>query len=505
MATNRETPASDAGGDHHNGRWGKCCWVLILLFLAVLTLAILAWVRFASDRPVTYEDPVEHFKYGSTGGEREAGFPYWIWKALPRVCADYLPGEGYASLGLLFEPGKDLPVGVSRRRVTGIDRVFLNCAACHTNTYRATADAAPQLVAGMPANSFDLMGFTRFFFECAADGRFSPEYILPVIESMDADLDLIDRYLVYPLAVLLMRDQLMMLRQRFGFIAHQPQWGPGRVDTFNTNKVQFNFPMNRLAPEELPGVTDFPSIWNQRQRQGMQLHWDGNNSRVEERNRNASFGTGATPPTLDRPSIKRMENWLLDAAPPAWPFGPVDAALAERGKAIYQRYCLDCHGASGTDFSGKYVGKVVEIDEIGTDRHRLDSFTRPLALNLATVYAGYGDERFSHFRKTNGYANMPLDGIWLRAPYLHNGSVPTLRDLLEPGTQRPKRFYRGNDLYDAVKIGFVSDTPMEGDKRYFLLDTSVAGNSNKGHEGAAYGTELSGEEKASLLEYLKTF
>ena len=55
--------------------------------------------------------------------------------------------------------------------------------------------------------------------------------------------------------------------------------------------------------------------------------------------------------------------------------------------------------------------------------------------------------RFSHFRKTNGYAGMPLDGIWLRAPYLHNGSVPTLRALLFLD-ERPARFYRAYDVYD---------------------------------------------------------
>ncbi|MCB1858966.1 MAG: cytochrome c [Gammaproteobacteria bacterium] len=502
------THAEDPPLENHHATYRPrviCRWILGLMILATVVLVTLAWVRFGTDRPTVYEDSVEHFKYGSTGGEREAGFPYWIWKALPKVCADYLPGEGYASLGMLYEPGKDLPIGVSKRRVTGIDRVFLNCAACHTNTYRSTPDGEPQVVAGMPANSFDLMGFTRFFFDCAADGRFTPKHIMPTIQALNADLDLIDRYLVYPLAVLLMRDQLMMLRQRFAFIAGQPAWGPGRVDTFNTNKVQFNFPMDRLAPEEAPGTTDFPSIWNQRQRQGMQLHWDGNNSRVEERNRNASFGTGATPPTLDRSSIKRMENWLLDAQPPAWPFGKIDPALSARGKDLYQRYCLDCHGTSGTDFTGKYVGTVLPIEEIGTDRHRLDSFTRPLALNLATVYAGYGDERFSHFRKTNGYANMPLDGIWLRAPYLHNGSVPTLRDLLEPSDSRPRLFYRGNDLYDPENVGFVSDLPAEGEKRYFLFDSSVPGNSNSGHEGPAYGTDLSSDDKRALVEYLKTF
>ena len=61
--------------------------------------------------------------------------------------------------------------------------------------------------------------------------------------------------------------------------------------------------------------------------------------------------------------------------------------------------------------------------------------------------------RFSHFKKTNGYANMPLDGLWLRAPYLHNGSVPDLRSLLFPD-ERPAVFFRGYDVYDWTPRGF---------------------------------------------------
>ena len=106
-----------------------------------------------------------------------------------------------------------------------------------------------------------------------------------------------------------------------------------------------------------------------------------------------------------------------------------------------------------------------------------NGYTRDLALNQATLYAGY-PHRFRHFRKTGGYANMPLDGIWLRAPYLHNGSVPSLRDLLEPAANRPPSFYRGNDVYDPVKVGFVSDLPEANGRKFFRLDTTLPGNGN---------------------------
>jgi hypothetical protein len=107
--------------------------------------------------------------------------------------------------------------------------------------------------------------------------------------------------------------------------------------------------------------------------------------------------------------------------------------------------------------------------------------------------------RFSHFRKTNGYAGMPLDGIWLRAPYLHNGSVPTLRALLllDP---RPATFYRAYDVYDFQNVGFVSSGP-EAEKNGVLFKTSDRGNGNGGH---TYGQQLSVADREALLEYLKT-
>src|SRR3546814_11650712 len=70
-----------------------------------------------------------------------------------------------------------------------------------------------------------------------------------------------------------------------------PQCGPGRVDTFNAAKVIFNFPIDDLPEHEKNAPSDFPSIWLQQPRQGMQLHWDGNNSTIEPRNKSAAFGT----------------------------------------------------------------------------------------------------------------------------------------------------------------------------------------------------------------------
>src|SRR5690606_10094838 len=146
------------------------------------------------------------------------------------------------------------------------------------------------------------------------------------------------------------------------------------------------------------------------------------------------------------------------------------------------------------------VGKVTPIEEIRTDRWRLDSYSEELCANQSLLYAAYPEERFRHFRKTRGYANQPLDGLWLRGPYLHNGSVPTLRDLLEPATNRPPVFYRGYDVIDRKRVGFISDVPREGNRQYFRFDTSLPGNGNHGHEGAEYGTELPAADKDAIVE-----
>ena len=102
--------------------------------------------------------------------------------------------------------------------------------------------------------------------------------------------------------------------------------------------------------------------------------------------------------------------------------------------------------------------------------------------------------RFTHYRSSHGYANVPLDGVWARGPYLHNGSVPTLAALLSPEDERPARFYRGCDTFDPAQVGFVCGDGFE-------FDTALPGNGNEGH---GYGTQLSPRERAELLEYLRS-
>ena len=155
-------------------------------------------------------------------------------------------------------------------------------------------------------------------------------------------------------------------------------------------------------------------------------------------------------------------------------------------------------------FQGERIGQVDPIGSLATDRRRLDSYTEWFRQRqLAELFAGT-EYHFRHFKKTDGYANLPLDGLWLRGPYLHNGSVPTLADLLQPPEARPKAFVRGLDVVDPVNGGFQSPpcTPGAPLPRGFCFDTAQPGNGSGGH---TYGVDRAAGDKADLLAYLLTF
>ena len=465
---------------------------------ALLTaLAIYAGVLFTATgvaRTVDAQaDIVEHFKYGAVGTEERAGVPYWIWRVLPKVFADKLPnrpGTGYERLGFIYEkPGADRPIGITLAGGS-IQLAGLNCATCHVGTMRDTPSSARRIIPGMPANGMDLQGYARFLTAAAQDPRFTASNLLDAIANENSDLNFFQR-LVYRFVVVGRTKRGILERaQQNAWFDRRPPQGPGRVDTFNPYKVLFGFDM---TADDTVGTVDLPSLWNQRPRQGLWLHWDGNNNSVDERNKSAAIGAGATPESLDLASLDRVAAWALDLRPPAFPRERIDMTRAGRGEATYKAECSSCH-----DIGAPQVGQVTALADIGTDAERLRSFTPELAKRMNTIGEGQ-PWRFSHFRKTEGYANMPLDGLWLRAPYLHNGSVPTLHALLFP-EERPAEFYRAYDVYDWENVGFVSSGP-DAAREGVRFDTRLRGNTNTGH---LYGRQLTRGQREDLIEYLKT-
>ena len=497
-------------------------FLLILGLLALLAAfgVWFGWLKFfrEEDQP-PFASAEEQFKYGSVGAEVNRGIPYWIWVVLPRVFPDLLPGPGgYQSFGLVWEEGRELPSGFSKKTV-GFPRVANNCAICHTGTWRATPDETPHVVVGAASHTSDVQGMIRFLYRSAQDPRFTADVLMPQIES-EVRLSVVDkllyRYVIIPAA----KRELAAQKDAFAWMdrPHIPAWGKGRDDPMNLTK----YFMTGMPKDNTTGQADFPSIWNLKVRKGpgLYLNWSCDTPAVRSVIIDSALGLGAAPGNFpNQPQdlmgrvrgqldwlnwrmkrrawfehrMEEVDNFLSELPPPKYPF-PIDAALAAKGQPIYNQHCADCH-----EPGRPRTNKPIPPAEIGTDRERMDTWIKEAADIANQRVKSFGITR-PDMVKIEAYQSPPLDGIWLRAPYLHNGSVPTLSDLLKPVDQRPKTFYRGYDVYDPANVGFITTGP-EAEHAGWRHDVTVRGDSNIGH---TYGVALTADEKAALVEFLKT-
>jgi mono/diheme cytochrome c family protein len=200
-----------------------------------------------------------------------------------------------------------------------------------------------------------------------------------------------------------------------------------------------------------------------------------------------------------------IRAWIASLEAPVYPF-PVDAALADRGRAVFGQTCARCHGTYGADAA--YPNRLISTEEAGTDP-LLASGTAQFAGPFVDWYKASFYGEVSRLEPKRGYVAPPLDGVWATAPYLHNGSVPTLAALLD-STQRPTYWTRPFDStqYDATGVGWLF-TPVDHGKaaesdpnaKRALYDTTLLGYSNAGH---VFGDALTAEERGAVIEYLKT-
>ena len=209
-----------------------------------------------------------------------------------------------------------------------------------------------------------------------------------------------------------------------------------------------------------------------------------------------------------------IQAYIRTLRAPPWPFA-IDSALARDGEAVFTRHCSGCHGTYDADESLEtYPNLLIPLDVIGTD---------PVVANAGVIHAPdlvrwynesfYGSiTRFEPMDLASGvvgYTPPPLDGIWATAPFLHNGSVPTLAQLLDSST-RPAVWRRLD--YDSAhfdeqavgwphdELGFAQqDAPLEDRKH--IYDTQHWSQSNAGHR---YSDALTDSARTALLEYLKT-
>jgi hypothetical protein len=297
--------------------------------------------------------------------------------------------------------------------------------------------------------------------------------------------------------------------------------GPGRIDAFGAAR-NLLFPKDAIrmqSPVSFPFIWDVPDTTQQRSgTETVWIHYDANTNSILERNIGQALGMGAVfdpktyESTLRIANLHRLEVLTHKLQAPKWPtdiLGTIDETKAKAGEKIFNDTCRDCH-----------QNRLYALTDAGTDPQRANSFGQPVAGGVPFPTAikpildglkarAFADDGISPadqatmdanpviWRATGQYLARPLTGVWATAPYLHNGSVPTLWHLLHPD-QRPAKFIVGNREYDPAKLGYSTDG------KGWTFDTSQPGNSNIGHAGDKYGTNLTEDQKTALLEYLKT-
>ncbi len=265
----------------------------------------------------------------------------------------------------------------------------------------------------------------------------------------------------------------------------------------------FPLPLGANLPE-----LDTPAWWLLKRKRTM--YYDGlTDARSVRTNMQFMLGEKTAEQFKEmEPTFRDLRQFLLSLEPPRYPF-PIDSARAERGRVVFQETCARCHGTYGPD--GKYPNKIVPLDVVGTDPARANGLSDRLRAHYNASW--FGEVHPMTFEK-GGYQAPPLDGLWATAPYLHNGSVPTLHALLD-SSSRPRKFTRppSTDFehYDTTHVGWrfteVSAEELTSTARRsplqarFIVDTGRFGMGNGGH---TFGDDLSEAERMDLIEYLKT-
>lgn len=189
---------------------------------------------------------------------------------------------------------------------------------------------------------------------------------------------------------------------------------------------------------------------------------------------------------------------------PEYPFA-LDQALAEQGKAVFEQQCAGCHGTYGPD--GEYPNLVVDLETVGTDpAYALGAYQESDRFMDWFNRSWYGE--IAQARPAPGYIAPPLDGVWATAPFLHNGSVPTIEALLD-SSKRPTYWVRRLDSgeFDTAALGWKYDALPHGkegasdpEQRKRIYDTTLPGYSNAGH---TFGDKLAEADRRAVIEYLK--
>ncbi len=397
--------------------------------------------------------------------------------------ADQLPGRNAKNASL--------PYNLTRFTTTdGIDVVSANCLQCHAGFIKG------QLVVGLGDTQGDYTTNTEGDMAGLAQVFLTDPKEKDELAKFKDRLDAIADYTQTKVVGVNPADNLAAV-----LFAHRDRHTLAWSDT----------PLLALPPKLVVPV-DVPPWWRMKKVNAMfyVAAGRGDHARIEMTASTLCTDSVAEAQAIDT-YFPDVEAYIASIQPPKYP-GTVDQALAGQGKAVFEANCSRCHGTYGA--AGAYPNLWVKLEEIGTDPALATGSTQ-----FADTYVKWFDESFygeiARLDPQPGYVAPPLDGIWATAPYLHNGSVPTVEALLD-SSKRPKywsRKYDANGVYDsndyddtalgwnytAADHGQASET--DPTVKTHLYDTTLPGYGNGGH---LFGDGLSASDRAAVIEYLKT-
>ena len=437
--------------------------------------------------------------------------------------------------------------------------VAFNCATCHRGEY-VDPQGKAHFVDGMPNTLIDTSGYKRAVIQSFRDERFNAPAVITAVnallafehakhpffpDSKEATPSELSPIELVAYAAIVARAKQSAFDKPIEWLDNRERNGPGRLDAFGALRYEFLGYSSADRPVKIATV-DLPSIWGQSRDWRAWHHYDGNTADARARNFGSIIGVGGNPLSINKTNVSTIGDWLdgtlkpgsydpsvpeeLTSPPFPRELGVSDPAKWARGKQLFNTQCAQCHGTyedgklvkpepkaglpSCMDLpelpkEGPVTHQILDDDPnwvgcggpvaIGTDSCRARAVDPNFVFKLNALGATANVWSDTAFRSTGGYVCPPLDGIWARAPYLHNGSVPTLDALLSPA-KRPEKFLRGNPTYDPEKGGFstlaVAGRPM------FEFDTTKDGNHNTGHDKPDQVVENEDDRQAVIVYLL---
>ena len=419
-----------------------------------------------------------------------------------------------------------LSLGMTKPKTPGLALEMANvgCTACHAGvTYNSQGLPTNNVWIGAPNTSINIEGYIMSVYQglkvAAADEGSFVKKIHQVYPKISEEESLTIRAFVMPLV----KKKMKEFEATTGRPIPMTAGGPGLTNGVGALKFQAGLYDSTHYHADAP-LTSIPDLGNRQFRSS--LLWDGTDAPVgqphfQEISRDqateahlsdlAKVVAFFTVPTAGAsfegaekgiPHVQEAAKFLYRYEAPRFP-GVIDSTKAQHGSELFSNRCSECHGtysnAMDRPILMKYPNRLVDQDDDGTDPNRWEGVTQDLLdyfkSSAAGIYSKYID-----VQRTGGYVAPLLSGVWNTAPYLHNGSVPTLWDLMHPET-RPAKFRVGGHAVDLKKVGISYPdgyTPWSEPVEY---DTSELGKSNAGHDWQFDG--LSDDDKSNLIEYLK--